>query len=263
MIADLNWDISEEEIGLSKKKYVCPFDGCLRSYSKRQNCYRHRINDHKQCPKTKSVNVSLTTTASLQHEKDIVVEKFSSLYEKFGKDAAAEYLKENKKISELVVPLRRMIENEVTDSLVDAKNSESIVEMKLAEFLNSIPSHATDEMEAFNAVIKLVRQANLESINHLKLFSGVISLLVDHMCKFSEGVNPKFKQSHELKKVLDEMLMTEADRLELSPTSPTCGKRKATALDEWDCNNYNSIISTESVCFASSARIVELFQNFD
>lgn len=105
-------------------------------------------------------------------------------------------------------------------------------------------------MAAFNAVIKLVRKANPESINYLKQFSRVITLLVDHMSDYSEGVNPKFKQSRALKKVLDEMFMGEVDRLELAPTPPTNGKRKAAVMAELNSatvdvgSNSNSTSST-------------------
>lgn len=250
-IDDLNWSIAEEEISPSKK-CVCGIDGCSKSYSKRQNCYRHRTNDHKMSTKTKSVDLTSSNAASLQRERDFVVETYATLYDKFGEDVAADFLKENKKIAEHLVPLRKMIEKEVADRLVDAKESQSILEMKLTEFKKAIPSDAADEMAAFNAVIKLVRKANPESISYLKQFSRVITLLVDHMSDYSETVNPKFKQSRALKKVLDEMFMGEIDRLELAPTPPTNGKkRKAEELARVQAE-LKSIGTSASTTSASS-----------
>jgi hypothetical protein len=260
-VDDLNcWNISEEEIGPSKK-YVCGIDGCIKSYSNRQNCYRHRNNDHKMSSKSKSVDLTSSNSASLQRERDFVVETYATLYEKYGEDAAAEFLKENKKIAEHLVPLRRMIETEVADRLADAKESQSILEVKLTDFKKSIPNDATDEMAAFNAVIKLVRKANPESISYLKQFSRVITLLVDHMSDYSEGVNPKFKQSRALKKVLDELFMGEVDRLELAPTPPTNGKRKAAVMTELnsaslDLNSNSGSASSTGTAVVSSPSLV-------
>lgn len=240
-VDDLNcWNFSEEEIG-PPKTHVGGIDGCILSYSNRQNCHRHRKNKHNMSSKSKSVDLTSTNSASLQRERDFVVETYATLYEKYGEDAAVEFLKENKKIAEHLVPLRKMIESEVADRLADAKESQSILEVKLTEFKKAIPNDATDEMAAFNAVIKLVRKANPESISYLKQFSRVITLLVDHMSHYSEGVNPKFKQSRAVKKVLDEMFMGEVDRLELAPTPPTNGKRKAAVMAELSLDvNSNS-----------------------
>ena len=227
---DLNWNIFEEEIGPSKK-YVCGIDGCIRSYSNRQNCYRHRTNDHKMSTKTRPIE-STATAASLQREREFLIETFSSFYEQLGEEEAMQAMRNNKKLSEHLIPLRKIMEAEIAERLADAKESQSRVEKQLTDFKNAMPDESGEEMKAFKSVIMLVKKATPESILHLKQFVKVISTLTDHMYDYSENVNPKFKQSRVLKNVLDDMFIEEQNSMEIAPTPSRDPKRKAAELAE-------------------------------
>ena len=230
-VDDLDWNILEEEI-VPPKKYVCGIDGCIKSYSNRQNCYRHRTNNHKVSTKTRPIESTAATAASLQREREFLIETFSSFYEQLGEEEAMKAMRNNKKFSEHLIPLRKIMEAEIAERLADAKESQSRVEKQLTDFKNAMPDESGEEMKAFKSVIRLVKKATPESILHLKQFVKVISTLTDHMYDYSENVNPKFKQSRVLKNVLDEMFIEEQNRMEIAPTPPRDPKRKATELAE-------------------------------
>lgn len=228
MLSEMNnlndWDIFGEEF-IPLKKYVCGINGCSKSYSNRQNCYRHRQSSHTRTAKPKPSVDAHATTASWQREKDFILETFRTLYAKYGEHEAVNFLKENKKIAEHLLPMRKVIEDEISE----AKESQVALETKLIEFKNSIPSDAGNLLEGFNSVLKLVKEENPESIKYLTQFSTVITMVIDHMSHFSEGVNPRFQETLALKKVLDEICTNNSnDSLEIIAPSPVSGnKRKA------------------------------------
>jgi hypothetical protein len=171
--------------------------------------------------------------AYVHRERELLIETFYSFYEQFGEEQASLAMKNNKKLREHLVPLRKIMEADIAERLSDAKESQSIVEKQLTEFKNAIPVDSSDEKAAFRAVINLVKKATPESIGHLKQFAKVISGLTSHMADYSENVNPKYKQARALKNVLDELFTEAMDEMEFTeqPTPPNNGKRNAAELN--------------------------------
>jgi hypothetical protein len=169
----------------------------------------------------------------LHRERELLIETFSSFYEQFGEEQASIAMKNNKKLKDHLVPLRKIMEADIAQRLSDAQESQSIVEKQLTDFKNAIPVESSDEKATFRAVINLVKKATPESIGHLKQFAKVISSLTAHMADYSENVNPKFKQARALKNVLDELFTETMDELDFpAQTPPQHGnKRKATELN--------------------------------
>lgn len=241
-----DWDIFDEDFA-PLKKYVCGINGCSKSYSNRQNCYRHRQSSHIRTSKLKPSVDLHTTSASLQREKDFILETFRTLYAKYGEHEAVNFLKENKKIAEHLLPMRKVIEDEICE----AKESQFTLETKLTEFKNSIPSDAGNLLAGFNSVLKLVKEDNPESIKYLTEFSTVITMVIDHMSHFSAVVNPRFQETLALKKVLDEICTKDSnDSLEIIALSPVCGKRKAS--DKVDDQSEMTWLSLAASTFSTS-----------
>jgi hypothetical protein len=218
-----NWNLSDEEI---VGKYICGIEGCSKSYSCRQNCHRHRKYKHKMTSKKGSESSipglkDVPNHAVLIREKDHVMESYTTMYERYGEKEAAAFLKDSKRTAEYLIPLRKLIETEISERLADARDSQSKMDAHLKEFEDSFPKNPDDELDPFNAVIKLAKKADPKSISYLKKFATGITSLVDHMSDYSENVNPKFKQCRALKKALDDLFQTEMDRLDLAPkTTP-------------------------------------------
>ncbi|RYE57684.1 MAG: hypothetical protein EOP48_05265 [Sphingobacteriales bacterium] len=149
--------------------------------------------------------------ANLLRERELLIEIFTSYYDNLGEEAASRVMRNNKKLKEHLIPLRKIMEADIAERLADARESQSIVERELTEFKNAMGTNAVEEKAAFRAVIALVKKADTNSIAHLKQFSKVISSLTNHMAYYSEKVNPKFKQARALKNVLDEMFVEAMD----------------------------------------------------
>jgi hypothetical protein len=124
-------------------------------------------------------------------------------------------MKNNKKLKDHMVPLRKIMEGDIAQHLYDAQESQSQVELQLTELKNALPAGSTGEKAAFKAMISLVKNATPESIGHLKLFTKALTSLTEHMANYSENMNPKLRQSRALKNVLDEMFTEAVDELGL------------------------------------------------
>lgn len=227
-VDDVNWNISDEGI-LPKRKFVCGLHGCTKSYSNRQNCYRHKMNEHSTSLKSKTIESAVVKSSRDLQERDILIETFSSLYTQFGEEEATKVLRRNCKLREHLIPLRKIMEADINERQRGANASQSHAERQLLDFHNAFPD---DENSAFTSVIRLVKEATPASIVHLKEFTKVISTLIDHISDHTESMNPKFQQSLALKKVLDELFIEEREKLGIpvEPTPPPNLKRKAAAL---------------------------------
>ena len=231
-VEDLDWtSVFYEEPTRSyeshpKKRFVCGFKGCSKSYSSRQNRHRHRINEHS----TQSMITSAKKTGtSLQREKDILLETFSSICEKYGEKEAASFIMGNEKISEHLVSFRKIIDEEISVRLAEARESQACLELQLMEFKKSIQNEASDEMVVFRAFANIARKSTSDSIDFIKKFSKVTLLMVDHIENHSEGVNPK---SCALKNGLDEMFTKKIDFWDIDSSHVLNGKRRGTGLDD-------------------------------
>ncbi|RYH08067.1 hypothetical protein EON65_41225 [archaeon] len=219
-----------EETTEQKKRYYCDVEDCSKSYCCRQNLYRHK-SSHKQRKQAKLIpEATREREAALHRERELLIETFTSYYDNFGEEEAKRVMKNNKKLKEHLIPLRKIMEADIAERLADAKESQSIVERELTEFKNAISVDDVEEKAAFKAVIRLVKKADHDSIGHLKQFSKVISSLTNHMAHYSENVNPKFKQARALKEVLDELFTEAMDDMGVAadtPPSQAKAKRKA------------------------------------
>lgn len=218
--------IFEQEVTI--KKYPCDVVGCNKSYSKRQNRHRHKLKDHPNSMNSKVTSkypqeqsqLILFNEVNLQHEREMLIETFSSLCEQIGEDQAFLAMKNNKKLKEHLIPLRKILEADTAQHLYDAHESQSQVERQLVDFRNAMPEGPSDEMATFKAVISLVKNSTPESIEHIQLFSKALSSLTEHITTYSEKVNPKLKQSRALKNLLDQMFANAVDELGLPVTPP-------------------------------------------
>eukprot|EP00981_Chlorochromonas_danica_P001666 scaffold367_cov274-Ochromonas_danica.AAC.15 len=281
---DLDWFIQSEneEYSLShnsttktKKRYYCHFEGCCKSYSSRQNAYRHRIEKHHQQhhhppSETSSSSSSLSSMkkkthnnnnnkfiesdsirrhnndneekekekeGQLHHERELLIETFSSVYEQMGEEQATIMMRTNKKLKEHMLPLRKMIEANMTEHLIKAQESRLIVDRQLRELNNAIiPYNNNDDdnddqqVTPCQAVIHLIETATPESIVYLKLFSKVVSSLTSHMENYSEVINRKLRQTRVFKLVLDELFTEAMDEL-VPNLSPNGGSSKRQQTD--------------------------------
>lgn len=195
---------------------------------------RHRKTHYEEMStKTKIVDDSILRKdkeAQLQRERELLIETFSSFYEQIGEEQATAAMRNNKKLKEHMVPLRKIMEADIAERLADAQESGSIVERQLSDFKNAIPKDAREHLATFKAVINLIKKATPESIVYLKLFSKAVSSLTSHMENYSEAVNPKFRQARALKIVLDELFTEAMDELAPNVSPNDGGKRKAEEL---------------------------------
>lgn len=226
---------------LSTKRYFCDVEGCNKSYSNRQNKYRHKLQDHPEIMSAKCTSKFADSEAAsvrqreatVYRERELLIENFSSYYEQFGEEQASIAMKNNKKLTEHLFQFRNVIEADISERLSDAKESQSIVERQLTDFKKTIPVDSSDEIAAFRAVINLAKKATPETIGHLKQFAKVITSLTSHIADYSETVNPKYKHARALKNVLDELITEAMDEMEFAeqPTTPNQRKRKAVELN--------------------------------
>lgn len=205
-------------------------EGCNKTYSNRQNRYRHKLQEHPNTmsskvnhkfPKTEAEIIS-QNEVNLQRERELLIETFCSFYDQCGEEQAAIAMRNNKKLRNHLIPLRKIMEADIAQHLYDAQESQSRVESQLTEFKNALPAGSTAEKAAFKSVISLVKNATPDSIEP-------ITSLTEHMESYSENVNHKLKQSRFLKSILDEMFTEAVDELGIPVSPPTNGKRKATA----------------------------------
>lgn len=203
------------------KQYLCGFVGCNKSYTNRQNAYRHRKTHFEDMSTKASIAddsvLRKIEAANLQRERELLIESFSFSFEQYGEEQATAAMRSNKKLKDHVVPLRKIMEADIAKLLRDAQESGSIVERQLSDFKDAIPKDASDQLAALEVVIDVFRKATSRKLCHLLLFTWRIT--------------PRLRQSRALKGVLDE-LFTEALN-DLAPnTSPKDGnKRKAEMLD--------------------------------
>lgn len=226
-----NWSVSEEEIA-TRRRYYCGIEGCTKSYSSRQNCYRHRCNDHKMKPKP-SANQHSELEVYLSRERAILMETFSSICDQSGEADAANVMRSCTRLKDHLVPLRKALETEIAKQMEDALASHSTVAMLLNDFKNTIPSDSHDEAVALNAVLKLAENATPDSIGRLQQFVKLSSALVADMAEHSEILNPKLKQARSFKALLDDLFAEEVESLKL-PSPRTLRKRSASALEAAD-----------------------------
>lgn len=225
------------------KRYVCGIEGCTKAYSSRQNRHRHRTNDHGMTASRKTATKIVAITANAPNrERDILIETFSTYYGRMGEEEAIRMMKRSKKLKEQLLPVRKVVEKEISDHTVHAKESHSKFEKQLDDFKSSIPTDNNEARSAFEAVRSMARSANPESIIFLNQFAKLIAAMATHLNDHSDVINPKLKQYRALQRLLDEMLAEEMDELEAaSPYRDTLSgmKRKASSFDQDSCSGVD------------------------
>jgi hypothetical protein len=205
-----DWDISSffcNEGPSSKTNksllYRCEEEGCCKSYSNRQNLRRHKLKEHVESMMAKLAAKSdeclrRQQADAAQREQELLIETFSSFYEQFGEEQASIAIKNNGKLKDHLIPLRKIMEDNLAAHSANAQESQSVVEKHLAQF-RAISTESVDELNAFDAVINLVKEATPEKVARLKQFCQVITAFTNHVADHSESANPKIKHARAFK----------------------------------------------------------------
>jgi hypothetical protein len=239
-----DWDISSffcNEGPSSKTNksllYRCEEEGCCKSYSNRQNLRRHKLKEHVESMMAKLAAKSdeclrRQQADAAQREQELLIETFSSFYEQFGEEQASIAIKNNGKLKDHLIPLRKIMEDNLAAHSANAQESQSVVEKHLAQF-RAISTESVDELNAFDAVINLVKEATPEKVARLKQFCQVITAFTNHVADHSESANPKIKHARAFKKILDGMFIDAQNGINFPPSNAlkgASGKKKAAEL---------------------------------
>lgn len=241
------WSISNE-IQVSKNRHVCGIDGCTKSYSSRQNCYRHRTKDHPtRQTKSSTPKRAREPIKPLEVEKNELLLAFSTLYDHCSKDVAINFVRNHKPVANHLTTFMKLLDEE---SLNDQEvlNGTSI---NMVDPLTSLQGLAGDAEQStvMKACADIARRGTPESLALLRRMGNMMISIAKQADDTHSGSSNHIEL---LREVLDSLYAKDSMSQDNSTSSPLHKRSLASSSSPIPTDVSSTISQSDIDCATSS-----------